>query len=58
MKSTHRLTLLATIFGSGIVFLDGTVVNLSAPEHIEGFRGQFFSSYSGLPTVICYPSLL
>lgn len=43
MKSSQRLTLLATIFGSGIVFLDGTVVNLALPS-ISKDLGATFSS--------------
>jgi EmrB/QacA subfamily drug resistance transporter len=41
MKSTHRLTLLATIFGSGIVFLDGTVVNLALPSIAKELGASF-----------------
>jgi EmrB/QacA subfamily drug resistance transporter len=41
MKHSHKLTLLATIFGSGIVFLDATVVNLALPSIIRDFGGGF-----------------
>jgi EmrB/QacA subfamily drug resistance transporter len=41
MKPTHRLTLLATIFGSGIVFLDGTVVNLALPSIAKDLGASF-----------------
>jgi EmrB/QacA subfamily drug resistance transporter len=42
MKRSHRLALLATIFGSGITFLDGTVVNLALPS-ISNDLGASFS---------------
>src|ERR1700749_4974981 len=42
MNSKHRLALLATIFGSGIVFLDGSVVTLALPK-ISSDLGASFS---------------
>jgi EmrB/QacA subfamily drug resistance transporter len=41
MNSKHRLALLATIFGSGIVFLDGTVVNLALPSISKDLGASF-----------------
>jgi EmrB/QacA subfamily drug resistance transporter len=41
VKPSHRLTLLATIFGSGIVFLDGTVVNLALPSISKELGASF-----------------
>jgi EmrB/QacA subfamily drug resistance transporter len=41
MKRPHRLTLLATIFGSGIVFLDGTIVNLALPSISKDLGASF-----------------
>jgi EmrB/QacA subfamily drug resistance transporter len=41
MKKSHKLTLLATIFGSGIVFLDATVVNLALPSISRDLGGGF-----------------
>jgi EmrB/QacA subfamily drug resistance transporter len=41
MKHSHKLTLLATIFGSGIVFLDATVVNLALPSISRDLGGGF-----------------
>jgi EmrB/QacA subfamily drug resistance transporter len=43
MNSKHRLALLATIVGSGIVFLDGTVVTLALPK-ISSDLGAGFSA--------------
>jgi EmrB/QacA subfamily drug resistance transporter len=41
MNAKHRLTLLATIFGSGIVFLDGTVVSLALPSISKDLTASF-----------------
>jgi EmrB/QacA subfamily drug resistance transporter len=41
MKRSRRLTLLATIFGSGIVFLDGTIVNLALPSISKDLSASF-----------------
>jgi EmrB/QacA subfamily drug resistance transporter len=41
MNSKHRLALLATIFGSGIVFLDGTIVNLALPSISKDLGASF-----------------
>jgi EmrB/QacA subfamily drug resistance transporter len=41
MKSSRRLALLATIFGSGIVFLDSTVVNLALPSISKDLGASF-----------------
>jgi EmrB/QacA subfamily drug resistance transporter len=41
MKRSHRLALLATIFGSGMVFLDGTVVNLALPSISKDLSASF-----------------
>lgn len=35
------LTLVATIIGSGVVFLDGTIVNLALPKIASGLHGRF-----------------
>jgi len=35
------LTLIATIIGSGVVFLDGTIVNLALPKIASGLHGRF-----------------
>jgi EmrB/QacA subfamily drug resistance transporter len=43
MKRSRRLALLATIFGSGIVFLDGTVVNLALPSISNDLHASFSS---------------
>ncbi|HET7528696.1 MAG TPA: MFS transporter, partial [Candidatus Saccharimonadales bacterium] len=39
--SKRTLTLIATIIGSGVVFLDGTIVNLALPKISEGLHGHF-----------------
>lgn len=39
--SKKTLTLIATILGSGVVFLDGTIVNLALPKISEGLHGHF-----------------
>ena len=36
MTRRQRLTLIATILGSTVVFLDGTVVNVALPAISEG----------------------
>jgi EmrB/QacA subfamily drug resistance transporter len=41
MKSSRQLALLATIVGSGIVFLDGTVVNLALPSISKDLGASF-----------------
>jgi EmrB/QacA subfamily drug resistance transporter len=43
MKSPRRLVLLATILGSGIVFLDGSVVNLALPSIAADLHAPFSS---------------
>jgi EmrB/QacA subfamily drug resistance transporter len=39
--SKRTLALVATIIGSGVVFLDGTIVNLALPKISEGLHGRF-----------------
>lgn len=39
--SKRTLALIATIIGSGVVFLDGTIVNLALPKISEGLHGHF-----------------
>jgi EmrB/QacA subfamily drug resistance transporter len=39
--SKRTLALVATIIGSGVVFLDGTIVNLALPKISEGLHGHF-----------------
>jgi MFS family permease len=41
MKPARRLALLATILGSGIVFLDGTVVSLALPSISRDLHASF-----------------
>src|SRR5438309_7770469 len=41
MNRRQRLTLLATIIGSGIVILDSTVVNLALPKIATGLHASF-----------------
>jgi EmrB/QacA subfamily drug resistance transporter len=41
MKATKKLALLATILGSGIVFLDGTVVSLALPSISKDLGASF-----------------
>jgi EmrB/QacA subfamily drug resistance transporter len=41
MKATKKLALLATILGSGIVFLDGTIVNLALPSISKDLDASF-----------------
>jgi EmrB/QacA subfamily drug resistance transporter len=41
MKASKKLALLATILGSGIVFLDGTVVNLALPSISKDLGASF-----------------
>jgi len=41
MKHPHRLALVATIVGSGITFLDGTVVNLALPSISKDLGASF-----------------
>jgi EmrB/QacA subfamily drug resistance transporter len=43
MKSSTRFAMLATILGSGIVFLDGTVVNLALPSISHDLNASFAS---------------
>jgi len=39
--SKRTLALVATIIGSGVVFLDGTIVNLALPKISEGLHARF-----------------
>lgn len=41
MKSSRRLALLATILGSGVVFLDGSVVSLALPAISKDLHANF-----------------
>lgn len=51
--SKKRLTLLATIIGSGVAFLDGTIVNLALPA----IQRDFNTSLSGLQWIVAGYSL-
>ncbi|HVW23103.1 MAG TPA: MFS transporter [Candidatus Saccharimonadales bacterium] len=41
MTKRQRLTLITTIIGSGIVILDGTIVNLALPKIASGLHANF-----------------
>src|SRR5438309_8101475 len=41
MTRSQKLTLLATIVGSGIVILDSTIVNLALPKISQGLNASF-----------------
>jgi MFS family permease len=43
MKPARRLALFATILGSGVVFLDGSVVNLALPKIATDLHAPFSS---------------
>ena len=46
MTSRQRWTLVATIIGSGAVFLDGTIVNVALKQHRPGAAGDSSSASS------------
>ncbi len=48
MTTKHRLALAATVIGSGIVFLDGTIVNIALPK----IGANFHASFAGLQWMI------
>lgn len=48
MTTKQRIALTATIIGSGVVFLDGTIVNLALPKISSGLHSDF----AGLQWVI------
>ena len=50
MTRTERWTLLAAILGSGIVFLDGTIVNLALPSDRPACRPRSSASSRARPT--------
>jgi EmrB/QacA subfamily drug resistance transporter len=47
MTSTQRWTLLATILGSSVVFLDGTIVNVALPKIGETLPATLVSTLEG-----------